>query len=367
MKKLVFGITSLQLGGAERVLVDLVNVLSKKYDVTIFTLYGKGEFINQLNPNVSLISMHKNSYNKLPFYKKICMSIKMIFPFFRKQIYNKYINNKYDVVISFLEGPITWIFSHSLNDLKIAWVHNDIVDTFGTGLKARRKKKLNEKCYTKYDKIIFVSHDNLEKFKNTFINNTVEKRIIYNYLNVDSIVKKSNEFIPTEIKHDKISFLQVSRLVEQKGLDRLLEVHKKLIDEKKIHYIYIIGEGPLHKSLSDKIKQWKLEDTFILLGKKENPYPYIKNIDNFILTSRFEGYGMVVVEAKILNKAIMITDTAAREALDNYENGIIVSNDFDGIYNGLNSFINGNINKNLNVKFDNYSIINDIIDLIEGV
>ena len=72
--------------------------------------------------------------------------------------------------------------------------------------------------------------------------------------------------------------------------------------------------------IEEKIKKNKVEDSFFLLGKRENPYPYIKKADYFCLLSQFEGYPMVLLEAKLLNKKILITDTAAREAVQNYEN-----------------------------------------------
>ncbi len=111
----------------------------------------------------------------------------------------------------------------------------------------------------------------------------------------------------------------------------------------------------------------KVEKTFNLLGKKENPYPYIKNADYFCLLSYFEGYGMVLEEAKILGKSIIITDTAAREAVKGYKNSLILDNNEDAIYEGLKKIImNG---KNTNDKkievYDNKEIIKEIINVIE--
>ena len=108
---------------------------------------------------------------------------------------------------------------------------------------------------------------------------------------------------------------------------------------------------------------------FKLLGKKENPYPYIKKADYFCLLSRFEGYGMVLEEAKILDKPIIITDTAAREAVENYENARIFKNTEDGIYNGLeNIILNNNKEKLKNdnkFEYDNKNIIEKIERLME--
>ena len=117
------------------------------------------------------------------------------------------------------------------------------------------------------------------------------------------------------------------------------------------------------------IKENKVEATFHLLGKKENPYPYIKNADYFCLLSRFEGYGMVLEEAKILDKPIIITNTAAREAVEGYKNSKILENTQEEIYEGLKKIIlDKKIGKNIKqstMEYDNSKILENVIELIE--
>ena len=363
MKKIVFGITSLTLGGAERVLVDIANELKDKYDVTIFTLYSSGEFVSELDESVKIVSMYDKPYNELTDKEKKYMSLCMVIPFLRKHLFNKYIKGKYDVEIAFLEGPITWIFSHHSNARKIAWVHNDIIQVFGTDKKANMKKHLSEKTYKKYDEIVFVSNDNLEKFQ-SIIKNKIKKEVIYNYLDSKKVIKKSNEFKPSEYNNKENIFTVVSRLTEQKGISRLIDVHKNLIS-KHPHHIFVIGDGPERKNLITKVATLGLENTFHILGKKENPYPYIKNCDYFMLPSIYEGYGMVVEEAKILSKTILITDTAAREAVQNYNDSIIVPNNEKGISDGMIKLMKNKKEKKKNVQ-NNMNIIKSIINVIEG-
>lgn len=364
MKKIVFGITSLTLGGAERVLVDIVNELKKDYDITIFTLYGNGEFESELDYGIKRVSVYNKKYNDLNFFQKKYMSLCMVSKFFRKNLFSKYIKGKYDVEIAFLEGPLTWLFSEESNARKIAWVHNDIELVFGVGKDANIKRSLSEESYNKYEKIAFVSEDNLNKFKKIFPNNATYKQVIYNYININNVITKSKVFVPKEYKNEDIKFVVVSRLTAQKGIDRLIEVHNILIKKIK-HHIYVIGDGPMRSELEDKIKTLNLNETFHLLGKKENPYPYIKYADYFMLPSRFEGYGMVIEEAKILGKPILITDTAAREAVIGYKNSIVVENSQEGVLNGMKKMIETNMQKNDIQKFDNKGIIHDITDLIE--
>ena len=122
-KRICFGITKLGIGGAERVLIDIANELIKDYNITIFTIYGGGEFEKELNPNIKRKSLYKKEKKDvfIPIYVLLC----------GKLIYNKYLKEKYDVDIAFLEGPITRIFSYKGNNKKIAWVHNDIDKVFG--------------------------------------------------------------------------------------------------------------------------------------------------------------------------------------------------------------------------------------------
>ena len=160
MQKIIFGITGLTLGGAERVLVDIANELSSKFDITIFTIYAKGEFEKELSKNIKLINLKDKSYNELSSFQKIAMSLRLMIN--KRSIYKKYIDNGYNTEIAFLEGPITRLFSvKNSNVKKIAWVHNDINKVFGQGFKSKVKKIFDKKCYSIYNDIVFVSNDNI--------------------------------------------------------------------------------------------------------------------------------------------------------------------------------------------------------------
>lgn len=363
MKKLLFGITSLTIGGAERVLVDIANELCDKYEITIFTIYPNGEFEKNLSPNIKLKSLYNVQYKELSKIQKILIPLKVWT--MQKSIYKKYIKDDYDVEIAFLEGAITRIFSTKNKDTKkIAWIHNDISKVFGNTIKSKIKRNVDKKIYSNYDKLIFVSNDNVKKFKEVY-NNTVEKEVIYNYINSDNVITKAEETL--DIKFDNnINFVTVARLVEQKALDRLINIHSRLVRNGFEHNFYIIGEGPEKDKLEKMIKDNQVQKTFKLLGKRENPYPYMKQADYFCLLSYFEGYPMVVEEAKILNKQILITDTAAREVVRDYKNSQIFENSEEGIYEGLKNIIQNNIKENNNIEnnYNNKDIIKKIIELV---
>lgn len=301
------------------------------------------------------------------FKKHILIPLKILFS--KKNIYKKYIKDKFDTEIAFLEGPITRIFSvKNINVKKIAWIHNDISSVFGTGIKSRIKRKIDQKIYNEYDNLIFVSEQNLKDFESIYPNIKTNKKVIYNYINPQSILEKAEENVELPFSNDVRNFVTVARLVEQKGIDRLIDVHTKLIKDGFNHNFYVIGDGPLKEKLINKVKENNVENTFFLLGKKENPYPFVKNADYFCLFSHFEGYGMVIEEAKILNKPILITDTAAREAVKGYKNHRIAENNSEGICDLIkNILLNEQEEKieNKEIIYKNDEIIKQIKKLLE--
>ena len=323
-------------------LVDIANKLCDTFEITIFTIYGNGELEKKLNSKIKLKRIFDISYIQLTKFQKIMIPLKILL--FQKQYYNKYIKGNYDKEIAFLEGPITRLFSTKNKETKkIAWIHNDIAKVYGNNIKAKIKRIIDQKIYNQYQKLVFVSKDNKESFDRQYKNMKPSEMVIYNYIDSQNVLEKSKEPIDFTFENEQMNFLTVARLVEQKGIDRLIRIHRELMANHYNHKFYIIGDGPEKEKLEKLIQEEHLEKTFILLGAKENPYPYMKQADIFCLLSKFEGYGMVLEEAKILNKPIIITNTAAREAVENYKNAIIVENDEHEIYNKLKYIIENNI------------------------
>ena len=245
MKKILFGITSLTLGGAERVLVDIVNKLQNDYNITIFTLYPNGEFEKAISKNVKIFSLYSKPYKEMTKLEKLRVSLKLLFV--GNSIYkNKIKQGNYDTEIAFLEGPITRLFANkNAKAKKIAWVHNDISKVFENGLKSKIKEKYDRKIYNKYDTIVCVSKDNLEKFVNLYPSISKYKlKLVYNYIDAKNVREKSILEVDTNFEKDTINFVTVARLTKQKAIDRLLKVHINLIKNGLFHNIYVIGEGP---------------------------------------------------------------------------------------------------------------------------
>lgn len=296
-KKIIFGITSLSIGGAERVLVDIVKELQNVYDITVFTIYGNGEFEKELKgTNVKLKTIFKKQRKEYGYIARKVVTT--IYRCFYNIIYELHIKNIYDIEVAFLEGPITRLFANSSNANKIAWVHTNMSLYYETTKYSKRKRKIDEKIYERYNTIVFVSKDSREDFIKSFPNNNIRKKVIYNFIDQKRIERKSREIEPYEIEPNIPSIVVVARLTKAKALDRLIEVHKRLIKDRIMHNIYIIGDGEERKNLEEKIKEYGIRKSFILLGKKENPYPYILKAKYFGLFSYAEGYRFSVRRSK---------------------------------------------------------------------
>ena len=176
-------------------------------------------------------------------------------------------------------------------------------------------------------------------------------KVIRNYIDYKKVLEKSEQEVDDiAIKDDEVNLVSVCRIVEQKALDRFAAVHKRLLNDGLKHQVFVVGDGPARNTLNDLIEKLDIKDSFHLLGSRQNPYPYIKQADYFCLLSYYEGWGMVLDEAKILDKNILITDTAAKECVKDYAKAKVFDNTEDGVYEGLKSVFQNAKQENKNTK-----------------
>lgn len=319
MKKILIMIDNLNGGGAEKVLVDILNNINyMKYNIDLFLIRKEGVYLNNVNKNVNIRYFLDKKESKLKyFFKNKLYILTRKFP----QLINLVIREKYDISIAFLEGESTKFLSYKKNNKKkIAWVHTnlDLHKTF--------PKELEEYYYSKYNNIICVSKDVKKVFDNRYPIFKERTEVIYNLIDKQEIINKSNLMKINLKNKSEINVIAVGRLVKEKGFDLLLKAHKILINEKVLHNIYILGEGPERKNLEEQIKKYSLENSFFLLGFKENPYSFIKEADIFIMPSRYEGYPIALMESIVLGKPIISTNsTGTKELLENGKYGVLVN------------------------------------------
>lgn len=334
MKKILFLITNLAHGGAERVLVNLANNLDKeKYEVTVQTIFDNGVNKQYLSSNIKYRTVfHKNFHG-----------IKYITALLPAPILHKlFIKEEYDYEVAYLEGPPAKIISGCGNEKskKIAWIHIELNDQneFTEGF---RNYKDAVRCYQNFDRIVCVSETVKQQFKK-ISGITDQLEVKYNTNETGKIIKLAEEKCDDIVFGDDIpTICSVAKIEYTKGYDRLLEVHKRLLEDGYRHRIYVIGIGTEKEKLSKRVKELKLDDSFKFIGFRENPYKYMKNCDLYVCSSRREGFSTAVTEALVVGTPVVSTNcSGAKELLgDNNEYGIVVDNTTEGIYEGLKSIL----------------------------
>ena len=352
MKKLLIVAPSLAIGGMEKVLINLVNSLSEeKYDITIKTIYDNFEMAGNLNSNIKYSSFYRSSKIKKFDYIKVRAYTFMLKKFSPKILYKLLVKEKYDTEIAFFRGASIKIVSGSNNNNsnKIAWVHNDFTKCTGIFDWFNNEEKTKD-AYKKFNKIVCVSQYAKEKFIERM---GIKENVIvrYNINLTDDIKNKAEEKIEEKFNENTFKVCSVGRLVEAKGYDRLLKIHKRLMDEGLKHDLIIVGDGPDKENLMNYINDNNLNKSVYLLGSKSNPYKYIKNSDLFVCSSRWEGFSTVISEAVILEKPIITTRVSGVEELFlNNKYGLITDNDEEDLYINLKRMLT---DKNLYNKYLN--------------
>lgn len=344
MKKILFMIGSLDGGGAEKVLLELVRNLNKdKYAITVMPFWYEGVYLEEIKKYVKLKKMLPGSSEEKKigkYYKRFFMHvIRHLSP---KILYRIFVRERYDVEIAFIEGVPTKIISGSFreNVKKYAWVHIDLekqpYSTF-----CYKNIENEKKAYAKFDDVYCVS----SQCKKTFEKIYGHKALIQNnVLDEQVIIKKAEEEPDFLFEKGYVNLVSVGRLENQKGYERLVNVVAEL-GEQKLR-IYILGEGTQRERLEKLIQEKNLQNQIFLVGFKKNPYPYMKQSDGFVCSSYTEGFSTVATEAIILGLPVITTDCAGMsDLLGNSEFGFIVENSEKGLKDGLKKFMEPSVRK----------------------
>jgi len=341
-KKILIRIGSLRHGGAEKVLVTFLKNLPKdKYEIDLLLNLYSGKYLTEIPEWINIFYLNKgemittNRPKDIPKKAKrvIYQSILKRFP---KLLYKWILKNKkYDIEFAAIHGFRDEILNSPIkSSKKIIWIHNDLRKTHFHHYTDKEIQK-----FFGFDKILVISEQIQKDFENLARNQDEKNRIarIYNPLDTEEILKKSrlnaekynfDENIPT--------FVSVGTVFPQKGFDRLLKVHKKLLDGGFKHKILIIGDGYDFPNIKTLKTELNVDQTATLLGFTDNPYPYFKKADFYILSSRYEGFPTVLFEAITLKKNIIATEVSGvSEMLENGKLGLIIENSEEGIYLGM--------------------------------
>lgn len=329
-KKILFLIPTLMNGGAERVLVNLVNDLDcNKYDVSVKTVMNEGRYIHSLDKHIHYSFIFKRLHRGVRFF------FNLFSPSF---LYNYYIGNDYDVVISYLEGFTSRIVSgcRNSNTKIITWIHIELTSKtlFSKGFRFYREAV---NCYKRFDTIVCVSESVKKEFiQISGINQNI--KVLYNTNNtIDIISRKSENVDDVVFSSDTLNICSVAKIEYSKGYDRLAQIHKKLLSMGINNCIYIIGTGSEIDSIKDYLIKNNLQSSFIFLGYKENPYKYMIKCDLYVCSSRREGFSTAVTEALILGLPVVSTNCSGAYELLGYNNefGIVTDNNEMALLNGI--------------------------------
>ena len=371
-KNILFVMPYFNCGGVETTLVSLLEKLDyTKVDVDLLLITKTGAFLHKIPKmvNIKILDIPLSEWNV--FYgnknaiKKYIKKFHFIYllkylcckkwkltenreenvKYFQhaSQVFPVY-NQKYDIAIDYFGYATftTFYVAEKINaKKKLSWIHSRF-STIGANY--------FENYYKKYDVINAVSKDTRDDFLKITNITSSKVHIFYNLIDYKNIRLLANSMIKEDsIQTNKFKICTVGRLEKPKGIDIAIEVAKKL-KEKNFDFIwYVVGEGTERNYLEDLISQYHLEDTFFLLGMKDNPYPYIKVCDIYVQSSRYEGYCTTTNEARILEKPIITTDVyGAYEQFINNENVLIVCCNKNEIFEGIKKLM---IDESLRNKF----------------
>lgn len=352
MKKtnLLFVIDSLSCGGAEKSLVTLLGLIDPNQFNIDLSLHSRGGIFEKLVPsfvNVNTIEINKGylnlKYQVARFYFKFFRLFNTNKKMHNAQLYwksfsqcHKVIAKKYDIAIAYGQGFSTYFISDKVEaNIKYSWLNNDYI-------KAGYNLKFDIPFYSLYNKIVVVSEENEKVFQQCLKASGVAFTTVVIRDIVDDIEINFKSRLPIELVNSKESLVitTVGRLIPQKGLSLAIKACKLLIDKGKNVKWFVVGEGHEREALEELIRTYNLKENFILLGLKENPYPYIKMADIYVQSSVFEGLCITLIEARLLQKAIVTTNfPSAYGTIDHNRTGLICEMNPESIAESITRFL----------------------------
>lgn len=336
-QKILFFIPSLCGRGAEKVLVNLVNNMDhQRYDVTVMVLFGDGVNAASLSDKVTYKWIFRRTF------RGNIHLLKLLPP---AALFKMFVRDRYDVMISYLEGPTTRILSGCTdpNTKKIAWIHT-LIDSPQKLMASYRSVAELKKTYAAYDRVVGVSKAITDKLEaiDGFISKPL--RVVYNTLETDMIKAGGEEAVDDlTFSPEVVNLCSVGGLVEVKGYDRLLSILNRLVHQDKITNVHlrIFGEGADRAKYEAYVKEHRLESYVSFPGWRGNVYKYVKSSDLFVCSSYREGFSTAVSEALIVGTAVISTHcSGATEILgQNNEYGIVTDNNDEALYQGMRMLI----------------------------
>lgn len=362
MKSILFMLINMNIGGTEKALINMLHELQKeKYKVTVLLLEKYGGFLDQIpdwvevkyldeyknlkkyineppKKNVKELLSKKEYINAFNLFLSYCISkLKDDISYYYKYLLTDVSDlEEYDIAVAYA-GPMDFITYFVANKIRakkrVQWIHFDIS-------KIGFNKRFAEKMYSKFDKIFVVSEEGKNKLNLLIPSLSDKTEVFFNIISSTFIKNMAENEEGFNDNYNGIRILTVGRLSREKGQDITISVLEKLIKQGYEVRWYCIGEGNMKKELEDMVKNKNLQENYILLGSKRNPYPFMKECDIYVQSSRHEGYCITLAEARCFNNPIITTNfTGANEQIRNEKTGLIVNFNQDEMYTAIKRII----------------------------
>lgn len=333
MTKVLFLIHDLGQGGAEKVLVNLVNNMDpSRFDITVMALFGGGMNEQFLKPHIRYIPCFKR------MFRGNSHLFKLLTP---ERLHQWLIRDRYDIEVSYLEGPSARIISgcpHKQTKL-VSWIHVEQHEMKKLSASFRSKREAGE-CYNRFHQTVCVSQFVKDDFCG-ILDYRKPCTVLYNTVESDAISALARE-PASEISDDgTVRLIAVGSLKESKGYMRLLRIVKRLRDAGYPIRLYILGIGSLQAAMEQYIDANGLEKVVTLLGYDTNPYKYVSKCDLFVCASFAEGFSTAATEALIVGTPVCTVDVSGMKEMlgDNNEYGIVTDNREEALYEGIKSLL----------------------------
>lgn len=340
-KNVIIRSGSLRMGGLERVLIEVLqNIDKKKYNLTLVIDDDCGEdniFEKDIPKEISYYFLksqkliEKTNYYKLRrkniLYKLMYNIYMNIETYIKSKNIKKLIEKlgKIDVFVDYDAGATKYIENIEA-DKKVVWIHNSIPNL----KKSEGKIKRFGKRLEKYDRIVAICDEMKEELKDIYPNLKDKIIRIYNPFNFSRVLNLKDDMSKLTEKDKELLnedyCIAISRLdTVQKDYKTLLKAFKILKSKGINKKLYIVGDGPSKEEIENMIKEYDLIEEVKLLGRFKNPYVWLNNADFFIHSSKYEGFGLVLIEAAILDKLIISSNcpVGPTEILENGKSGIL--------------------------------------------
>lgn len=329
MKKVLFLIHDLGRGGAEKVLVNLVNHLNHSlFEIHVMVLFGGGVNEQFLNSNIHFRQVYK---------KNIPANSKWMKLFTPKQLHKMYIRDHYDIEISYLEGPCARIISgcEDTSTKLISWIHVEQHTKENASFSFRNYQEALS-CYSKFDNIVCVSDFVKRDFQSIF-DNALNGITLYNTVESKKILSLSKQSVSEIQNNGIVKLIAVGTLKKSKGYERLFRIVKQLVSKGERVCLFVLGEGANYGSLKKYVDDNSLNENITFLGYQTNPYKFVSKCDLFVCASFSEGFSTAATEALIVGTPVCTVDVSGMKEMlgENNEYGVVTENNEEALYEGI--------------------------------